>query len=336
MKSLAVLLCGAFVSGAWAATESSSTMTLPEATKESPEAQTHTTYDNKFKQVIGDKKFEEDKRISDLELRANAGSLNRYSLQFFYGYNGSPVNNLSDPNRPNPNNLPGDSRTYMSGSANIRYRLDQKSGINFGTGMSFYEPFQAITGQEQTRPRPDSKNYGVNNPTISVDRTYKVGATQMSSKVAVAEVTDAGYKAGGEWASTSYTQYVKWVPFQTRWVLGFRTQADYFLYARNYMTKEQDSEYHKGDGKTSTWYVTLIPSVEYKLTDKVNFNTSLGYSYSQMRSDLSWTHPLTTWRVGLGWAVRRDIYVNPYLNFFAESPALNTTNIAFNTTFSIF
>jgi hypothetical protein len=335
MKKLVLVLAGIYLSGAWAATESMSAST-PENTSSmaAPIPGEHTSYDSKIKQVLGDKKFEEDKKISDLELRANAGSLNRYSLQFFLGYTGAPVNDLGDPDRPNPSNLPGDYRTYMSGNASLRYRLDRKSGINFGTGMSFYEPLQALTGQEQTRPRSDAKNYGVNNPSISIDRTYGVGATQMSSKVSVAEVTDAGYKASGEWASAGYTQYVKWVPFQTRFILGFKTSLDYYAYARDYLAYKDPQ--HKGDGNSSNYYVTLIPSVEYKLTDKVNFNTSLGYSYYQARKDNSWSHPLTTWRVGAGWAIARDIYINPYINFFAESPALDTTNFAFNTTFSIF
>src|SRR4051812_46700683 len=49
-----------------------------------------------------------DHRITDLELRAQAGSVNRYSLKFNFGYSGPPIDNLSDPNKPNPDNRPGD------------------------------------------------------------------------------------------------------------------------------------------------------------------------------------------------------------------------------------
>ena len=87
------------------------------------------------------------------------------------------------------------------------------------------------------------------------------------------------------------------------------------------------------------YYLNFIPSLEYKLTSSVNFNTSAGYPYQNLRSDNAWwrwSHPLTTWRVGFGWAITRDIYINPYVNFFMESPAFNTASASFNTTFSIF
>src|SRR5207248_306188 len=112
--------------------------------------------------ILGIKKFEEDKRITDLELRAAAGSLSRFSLQSILGYTGPQINNLSDPNRPNPDGRTGDNRTFMSGSANVRYRINSNLALNFGTGLTFYTPYQAIKGEEVDRPK-NTKNYGVNN-----------------------------------------------------------------------------------------------------------------------------------------------------------------------------
>jgi len=39
-----------------------------------------------------------------------------------------------------------------------------------------------------------------------------------------------------------------------------------------------------------------------------------------------WAHQLSTWRVGVGWAITHDVYFNPYVNFYAEAPAFNTAN----------
>jgi hypothetical protein len=49
-----------------------------------------------------------------------------------------------------------------------------------------------------------------------------------------------------------------------------------------------------------------------------------------------WDQVAPTQRVGLGWGITRDIYVNPYINFFVEHPKFATTSLSLLTVFSIF
>ena len=337
MRGFVVLFASICVSHAFAATEGTTTLSLPDQPQaESPIPPEQQNSDSKIKNILRDKKFEEDKRITDLELRANAGSLSRYSTQFFLGYSGSAVNDLSEPNRPNPDNRPGDNRTFMSGSANVRYRFTPDVAMNFGTGVVFYTPYQAVTGKEVDRPS-NKKNYGINNPVVSLDKTYKYGKTQMRSSGKISSTTDQDYKNRGQWAAVGYSQFFKYTPGDSRLILGMQVALEYFGYARDYAPYVNDK--NKGDGTVSKYYLNFIPSVEYKISDSVNFNTSLGYPYQNLRSDpqwVDWNHPLSTWRVGAGWAITREIYVNPYVNFFLETPAFNTASLNFNTTFSVF
>lgn len=63
---------------------------------------TESTTGMKIEDALKNKTFQEDKRITDIELKAAAGSLSRYSMKFDLSYSGPPVNDLSDPEMPNP------------------------------------------------------------------------------------------------------------------------------------------------------------------------------------------------------------------------------------------
>jgi hypothetical protein len=336
MRALALVLISIFVSGAWAASESTTTLPVDE-TEATPSSSSSSS---ELKNILRDKHFDEDKRINDLELRADGGSLNRYSTQFIMSYSGSAVNDLSNPQRPNPNNSPGDMRTFASGSANVRYRVSQDVGMNFGTGVVFFAPYQQVAGQDPQHKAGQS-NYGVSNPQASIDKNYVVTPeVQSRSQLALYEITDQGYKAGGEWGEAAIRQFFKYNPGHSRVILGFSVEGDWFTYARDYQPKIPSGPGKtSGDGNTSRYYITMIPSFEYKLTDTVNFNTSIGYAEQNFRAAQSWwnwNHPLSTWRVGAGWAITHDIYINPYLNFYMESPAFSTASLNINTVFSIF
>jgi hypothetical protein len=314
-------------------TDSTTTSTLP-----SDEVKSSTPGINRFKDAIGDKKFDEDQRIKDLELRALAGSLNRYSLQFTMSYSGPPSNDLSNPNRPNPDNRPGDNRTYLSGSANTRLRITSDDAINFGTGVVFYEPFQAMEGKDQDRPN-GRNNYGINDPRVSYDHSYAYEHTQMRSSISASATTTQAYVQAGQWGAATLAQYFKYVPGDKRLTLGLQTSVDYFAYDRQYRPTKT-SAFLADNPNLSKYYVNIIPNLAYKLSDKVNFQTSVDYPYSNPRAQqsnwLNWNHPQSTWWVGFGWAITHEIYIYPYINFFLESPSFNTASANFNTTFSVF
>jgi len=287
---------------------------------------------SKIGEVLREKKFEEDKRITDLELKANAGSLSRYSFKVSLSYSGPPINNLADPYRPDTGRNSGDMRTSMGGSAAFRYRIDSNQAVNFGTGMRWFTPYHAIIGENVPRPNKKAKNYDINDPYVGYDRTYVSGSAQFRSSARVAKTTSEYYVRNGQMGSLGFDQAVKFSLGQSRWVLGTTLSLDYYGFSRNYDPAN--------DGRfLSKYYMTLIPSLEYKISSSLNANTSLGYGYSNLRSDHSWwrwDHPLTTWRLGLGWAIKRDIYFAPYINFYAERPAFNTASASFSTVFSIF
>jgi len=290
----------------------------------------------KIPDAVKQQKFEEDKRITDIELKAQAGSLSRYSLKMDMSYSGPAVNQLHESDMPNPDGRPRPNRTSLSGYAGLRYRLSPNSAVNASTGFRWYTPFQHIKGEETNKPATE-KDYEVTNPGLSYDRTYPFLATQMRSSFKSSYVTSDYYLARGQVGSVGYGQGIKYQPGGGRTILGFIADVDYYFFNREYQPRWPGQR--TGDGRISQYYWNFIPSLEYKLTDRFNLRTSVAWSYSNLRSEGSfwkWAEVEPTGRAGFGWAITREIYFNPYLGFYTKNPAIKTTNVAFSTVFSIF
>lgn len=305
---------------------------------ETTELKSEGTTSTSIGDVIRPKKFEEDKRITDREMKAQAGSLSRYSLKFDLSYTGPAINDLSDPNQPNPDSRPRPNRTSLSGYPALRYRMTPNDAINLSTGIKWFTPYQRVTGGEAITPKGE-KSYEVSNPGISYDHTYLAGKAQMRSGVNASYITSDYYEVRGEVASLGFKQGVKYVPGTTRLILGFSYDIDYYFFDRGYQETWPGQKKGVGDGKVSTYYQSFIPSVEYKLLDNLTFRTSIAWSYSNLRSEDSdwyWQEVEPTGRVGFGWAATREVYFSPYLSFYSKHPAIDSTGLAFSTVFSIF
>jgi len=283
----------------------------------------------KIEEALENRKFREDRRITDIELKAQAGSLSRYSLKFDLAYSGPPIDNLSDPQMPNPDNRPRPNRTSLGGFMGLRYRMTSNEAVNMSTGLRWFTPYHQVAG-EHVNKRPSDKDYEIANPQVSYDRTYPAGQTQMRSSMKVSATTSDYYRERGQQASVGLAQSVKYTVLQTRWIVGAVADVDYYFFERGH---------RPSDGRMSSYYVSLIPSLEFKLLDSLNLRTSVAYSFANLRAARNgwiWEEQVPSGRFGLGWAITRDIYFSPYLSFYTESPAIRTTSASFSTVFSLF
>lgn len=276
------------------------------------------------------KTFEADKRVTDLELRAAAGSMSRWSVKAELGYTGPAVNALHDYNRPNPNGSTGDFRTFMSGALGVRYRMSEQNTLSFGTGVTWYTPLQTMTGQEVKKAQGAADDFSTSNPRVSFDHSYVVGPFQMRDNIRFQWVTDSYYMKTAQVASIGFSHNMKYVVDQTRLTLGLELTPSFYVYNREWIPK---------DRRTSNYFVGLYPNFSYRLLSRLDVMGSLGYSYNNLRREGSWwlwTSNLISGRMGLGWSVTPEVYINPYVNFFTQRPSLETTTVAIGTVFSIF
>jgi hypothetical protein len=283
----------------------------------------------KVEDALKNRQFREDGRITDIELKAQAGSLSRYSLKFDLSYSGPPVDNLSDPQMPNPDNRPRPNRTSLGGFMGLRYRMTSNDTFNVSTGARWFTPYHQVAG-ERVQKRPTDKDYEIANPQVSYDRTYVFAAMQMRSSVKGSVTTSDYYRDLGQTGSIGLSQGMKYTIGQSRFIVGNVFDADYYFF---------DRDFRASDRNVSNYSFTVIPSLEYKILDNLNLRSSVAWSFSQMRradNDWDWESLQPSGRAGLGWAITRDIYFSPYLSFFTMRPAIRTTSASFSTVFSIF
>lgn len=268
-------------------------------------------------EVLRNKKFEEDKDITDAKLKADAGSLSRYSMKFSLSYFGPRIGDLGEKYQPNPDGSVGSTATAVKGSINAVYRFNSESTLSMGTGLSALTPFHGIQ-------RMDTSD-----PYLTYGRTSKLGGVQMRNSVGASYVTTYNYRQVGEYGGLSYDSSLVYNIGTSRVSVGTDLSLSYYLYSRDYEAK---------DGKAVQSTIGLYPQIKYSFTDKLSVNTSVALGWWNLRRrENPWLFENRTLsqRVGLGWAFRRDIYFSPYLNFYPERLATNTTTFNFSTVFSV-
>ncbi len=276
-----------------------------------------------LKEIIQNKKFEDTKEITDAKLRAESGSLSRYSLSFNLSYYGPALSDLGAEDQPNPDGSLRPVDTALSGSLGGRYRIDSQSTISMGTGLKAIHPFHGM------------EKFEMNNPYLSYAVSKRYGNLQIRNSPNLSVITLPIYTKVGEYGSLGYDISSVYNIGSSGFAVGFDTSLSYFLYNRGY---RPGSPSKGGDGKASLWNISFFPNVKYNFSDKLNINSSLSYSYSNRRSSpdqMTFEKAMVSQRLGLGYAVTRDIYLAPYLNFYPDQLNSDLTTVNFSTVFSI-
>lgn len=304
MKSVIFLVSLFLVCAAWAETQ---TM---QVTNESR---------SRFKDQFKNKKFEEDTSITDTKIKADAGSLSRYSFKADLSYYGPPVGDITNKEQPNPDHRGGNFTTNLSGSIGGRYRLNSNSALSFSGGLKVVAPFHGIDRAE------------LKTPGIYYDRTYTMGDAQLRSGFGVSYNTDPTYRSYGQYAGSSLSQSVVWKIMKSKLATGTDFSFSVFFY---------DKELKRNEKKmVSNYFIGVYPFLKYYLNDKTDVKTSLAYQFANDRRKNDYgvlDRQTVTQRLGVGYAYTRDVYFLPYLDFYPQQFAWDTTTISFSTVFSVF
>ena len=210
-----------------------------------------------------------------------------------------------------------------------RYRLNSNQALTLSTGLRWYSPYHQVAGEHVNKPN-GQKDQELANPQFGYDLTHPWGPTQMRTSIKASATTQDYFTDRGQIGSIGFGESVKYTIMDSRWILGGIADLDFYFF---------DREYRKSDGRLSNYNLNLIPTLEYKISDKLNVRTSAAYTWGNLRMKGSWwkwEDQMVSQRLGVGWAVSRAIYFNPYLNFFPERLAIRTTSLSFSTVFSLF
>ena len=299
---------------------------------------------------LKNEKFPDSSGLTDPKLRAEQGSLRRYSGKFNFGYMGPIIGDLSNPYQPNPDGSVTHNPTNLRGNMALRYRLSPDSALNFGTGISRIRPFG------------DDSRTDVSTPFVSYDISFRARAWQFRSSAQASLITNPESRNVGEVAGLSFTQSAYRNIHHTRWLAGMDISASTFVYGRGYQAGPSAtpidpdpsisrakpiphrhhgtaaSTFAAGDGNAPTLNLNFYPTVKYRFNDNVGTYTSLAIEYYQPRSalgKLAIRDKALNQRLGLEYSITHDIYFSPYVAFYPEEISLNTTTINFSTVFSV-
>lgn len=263
------------------------------------------------------KKFEENTEITDTKIKADSGSLSRFSLKFNLTYLGPTLGDLSEKDQPNPEGSIGTYATSLGGAFGGRFRINKNSTLSLGTGVNFLHPFHGVD-------RTD-----INSPYISYDITNKIKNIQMRNSIGTSYITNPDFTKIGEDYSISFDQSLAYNIGESAFTLSFDTSIRYYLYNR---------AYKKSDKKANQWTLAFYPGIKYNISDKLNLNTSSNISFWNPRTttdqSILWNKTITQ-RLGLGYAMTRDIYINPYLTLYPDNLKTDSTTFNISTSFSL-
>jgi hypothetical protein len=263
------------------------------------------------------KKFEENTQITDEKLKADAGSLTQFSLRANLAYYGPSPANLSELNQPNPDGVVSATSTAISGTLGGRFRLDSSTSISLYAGVSddyAFHPQQTLDA---------------NSPSLSFDKTFRIGGLQILSSPGVTLITQQVYKHRGEVAGATYYLSGVYRLGKSGVSLGAENSIGYYFFGRDYSST---------DGKVRQLNMSISPFVKYNFTDRLNVNTYVGLTEYHLRNSGDITNlndRLVTEKLGVGIAVTRDIYINPYIQFFPSDITVGETTLNIATSFSV-
>lgn len=263
----------------------------------------------------GQKTFQENYEITDERLRAESGALTRFSLKVNLSYFGPPVADLSAKDQPNPDGIVGSYQTAIGGNAGGQMRLSKRSSVGLSTGFKMIHPFQ------------DTGRTDVNNPMMSYTFADRYSGIQMRMMPAVIVRTVPDFIRIGQFAYLLTSVSALYDVSGTNISFGGDFAIAKFLY---------NQDYSKSHGKASDLSVDIGPQAKYRLSSNMSTVASVTIPFVRLRSSSSFQVRTLTSKVGLSYALARDIYINPYISLFPQAPDWKTASINVASVVSVF
>lgn len=295
-----------------------STVSLPTT----PVAASSATSTTSTSSILPNRKFEESSTLTDAKLKADAGSLSRFSAKASLAYYGPTFGDLSAPEQPNPDGSVGNYSQAIKGSISARYRLSPDSTISAGTGVAFNKPFH---GLERT---------DVNNPFVSYDFSSRFDKLQMRNSPGLTVSTVPNYTQIGQIGGLSWDNSLVY-DLGSGWAASFDSSFNLWIFTRPYRSGPPKKG---GDGNASQYSLSWYPGLKYNFSDRFNVNTSAGFSLQNPRSAFDDTvlwNKTVSLRLGAGYAFTRDVYFAPYVQSYVTKLAFDTTSINVAGVFSV-
>jgi hypothetical protein len=249
--------------------------------------------------------------ITNQRMRAESGSKSKYSVSTSFGYSGGSLTRPFGEKRLNITGGTGSTDvTALSGNISGKYNMSTRSSIFAGVGVRWITPLQG------TRVPGDfhGDKIDVDNPNVSYQYLYRWLGVQSSLNLNETFFTASNLVRQGFLTSWGFGQNNVYDFDGSRFSLGIYSYLGLAAYNKN------DRDLLSGQSDYSWGF---LPAVEYRLNDQLSLRASTNlFIYEHLRSEprsLTLRRQEVTQSLGVGYALRRDIFLSPGVSFVASN-----------------
>jgi hypothetical protein len=292
--------------------------------------------------LIDNGEFTDDHKLTDLRLRAQDGSLSRYSFSTSMTFRGPSVGDPSAPDLPNPDKRVGNYSQTLAGNVGARYRFTSDKSIEAGSGISFNHPLQ---GTDRT---------DASTPFVSYNWADKISGWQMLISPGVSYATTPEITRVGEIGSFNFMAGCVRDIEGTRFAISLESRSALNVFNRGYFpgrsystsasTTRKYPSYSGsrlitgGDGNSQQYSLSAGPGAKYHISDHLELFSFLNIPFYNPMSaeDLRTILPNSpTAFLGMGYSYDRDIYLAPGIQTYPTIMSPDTTTVTASLIFSV-
>lgn len=278
-------------------------------------------------------KDDADKLITNNELRAMSGAKSKWSMSNAIDYYGGTISSPLGQNRPDITGGSGNTvKSFLYDQATVKYNLDATNSLSAGAGMRWIAP-TSPTGPSNY----NGTTFDVVNPILTYQKLANLHGVQSIFQASAMQWTQSDFTALGYNQQYSLTETTEYAFGKLSLGAVFYTQYQTFNKSGTFFDKSKN-QLESVLPTQSQYEFAVYPLMEYQLTDKVNLRTLAGIAYEHYMNEGSNTYLEDTWyqSVGVGYAVSRDIFLYPNVQFLPEHMAMNLTNVALEAYINVF
>lgn len=265
-----------------------------------------------------------DEEITNARLRAETGSKNKWSFASDFNYYGAAITNPTSTKRPQLNGgQAAADPTQLTGNLSVKYRATDHDNINVGFGVAYTPAHEVINDQGQKSM--DSNRLEANAPYLTYSRVFKSGDVQNVLSGTIQKYTSHQDIEDSNLNYNVSISHTAMAPIGT-------SKAEIGL--ASFIQREFYGSGDKAEGYT-LYYMQFAPIMEYALSDNLSLRTVARWQTFAVpgsgENEGKGMAQGQTQSVGVGYAITRDIYVYPNMQWRWSNLAADATTIGFST-----
>ena len=268
-----------------------------------------------------------DETITNKKMRAETGSKSKYSFSSQLNYIGGSIDKPFAADRPNIAGMTGTTdAALLGGQLSGKYNISSSKSLLAGVGVRWISPLQGSSVPSGYT----GKKVDADNPYLIYQYLYKWAGVQSAMQISPTFYTDSNLVNDGYVTTLAISQNNIYEIGHSGLSLGL-----YLLAQTGYYNKNTP----QAEANQSDFTINVDPFIEYQLTDKANIRTVTNlwnYEHARNLAANTYIFDKVYQSVGLGYALTRDIFLYPNIQFLPDDIRADRTNLALNTIINLF